>query len=102
MYGARGGRVDNIKVLVEYLHKKDINWRDHKGANVLHFAIKRRSLDTVRYLLELGASLAAVDYERGMPLEYAERLAKNNDELKSIVWVLRYGDEDEVKCAVEE
>jgi ankyrin repeat protein len=104
------GRINNIKVLMEYLPGLNIDTRDYinrradSGANILHYVITDHDSETVKYLLEHKIDTTALDHRERTPLAYATQLSKYNDDvrLKDIVWLLQFGVGEDIKCAVEE
>jgi len=72
-YAAICGFHTMVKHLVTY-HSQDVNARGlHKLSTPLHWASYMGHVEAVRYLLEHGANVTALDWDRSMPLHWAAR-----------------------------
>lgn len=66
-------KADKIKTVQELLTAKNINHRfvgkySVKETTLLHYAIKKRSLNTAKYLVDMGAKINAQDHNGRTPL----------------------------------
>lgn len=78
-YAAAFGRLENLKFLSEFDNFKG---KDNEGRNIIFYAVRSNSLDTLKYLVDKGISPFEKDKEGMSAYDLVSEMAQVNVEIK--------------------